>query len=60
MLRMGLEHGGAGAHDFTAFASELARRTHSAQATAWLRKRKRSDEGALTGSLACSVTIEDQ
>src|SRR5262249_48696262 len=60
LLGMGLEHGGARTHELTAFASEIARRTHPAQATAWLRKRKCSDEGTLTGSLACTVNIEDE
>ena len=56
---MCLEHSCAGTHELATFASEVARRTHPGQATAWLRKLQRSDEGALAGRLACTVTIED-
>src|SRR5262249_5521199 len=60
LLGMGLKHGSTGTHELTAFASEIARRTHLGQTTAWLGKRKRSDEGTLPGSLACTVNVEDE
>ncbi len=60
LLRMGLGHGGAGAHDLTSFTAEVAGRTHLGQPTAWLGKLGSGDESPLTGSLTGGVNIEDE
>ncbi len=60
LLGMRLKHGGAGAHDLAAFASEIAGHTHLGKTTVWWGKLGSGDERTLTRSLARAVHIEDE
>ena len=57
---MGLEHGGAGAHDLTALASQVTPGTYLSEAPAWLRIVRRRHQCPLPSSLAGAVHIEDE
>ncbi|MDP9316955.1 MAG: hypothetical protein M3R24_39885 [Chloroflexota bacterium] len=57
---MGLEHGGAGAHNLTPLAAEVARGTDLGQTTPWLGKLGNGDQRTLARSLPGRVNIEDE
>jgi hypothetical protein len=59
-MRMRLQDGGAGAHDFPPLAASVPRSTDLTQATRGFRAVRGLGQSALTGGLARAVHIEDQ
>ncbi len=59
-LGVGLEHGGAGAHDFAAFATAIARGTDGVEASTNGREVGRAGECPLAGRLARGIDIKNE